>query len=441
MKTTMTNGPRTLMSLAVIAVGSCAFAACGDDESGVGGAGGAGSGGAGTTAAQSSGSPASTTGTTASTTTSGPGGGEGGTGDGGAGQGGSGGDGVGGAGGGEPGACFAADDFADLFALETDALCVVARYDAPGFVLSSYGVQPTWGAHGGLLTGDYLTDLEDGPITAIEVTRWSMPMAVEGLLAAETIEVDLTDLLADDASFGGAQIIDVGDGTSAFAYTGADFFTEGGLVFFDEEGAIEVDLLIGGFGLGVDPSTGLPIYSALAPLQEVEAGSAGLFGTVPCDEGGLVCGGTTHAEWGDSTGPVAVDEDGNVFAVMTSFDGTQTARGFSSTEIELGTEVDGTDLFTVDGFGSPLAALAPTAAADGLLVYQATNDETFLPETPIFVPFAEGDVAIGPTGEPAVLLTPAVEGAAVSFVADGEGRIWVGVGTDGGTTFAVLARP
>jgi hypothetical protein len=258
-------------------------------------------------------------------------------------------------------------------------------------------------------------------------------------LLGDVVEVPLSQL-GDDADFGGAQIVDLADGVSAFAYTGEDFINEGGLVLFDDVGDLEVDRLIGGFGLGVD-AEGYPLHTSLGPLLD-DADEAGLYGTILCDADGLLCGSFPYDQWGDSTGPMAVDADGNVFAVMTSFDGTQNARGFGATQIQLAEPTVGTDFFTIDGFGTPLAALAPTIDGDeGLLVYQATDAETFAQDPAIVVAYAAGDGIVAPSGEPETLLTPTGVGAPVSLMTDDQERIWVGVGTKGGTRFAVLARP
>jgi len=435
--------------ICALALGGATLVGCGDDteaSSGTGGAGGAG-GEAASSSSSSTSTPTSSGGSPASTSTSvGPGGGEGGDGDGGAANGtggevGSGGSGSGGEGGagGASAVCLDSAAFSDLFTLDTDRLCVVALYDAPGWVTLSYGVQPTWGTHGGPLTGAYFNDIANGPITSVELTRWSVPAGTSGEVTPTTTEIALD--LGDDADFGGGQFLDLPGDTTIFTYSGEDFTTEGGLVFFDEEGVLETDLLIGGVGIAVDATDGSPLVAALAAPLDTAIDAAGLYGVEACVGGGFVCGGVAHSIWGDATGPVATDLDGNVFAVMTSFDGTQTARGFGPGELSTDELTDGADAFTVGGFGSPLAAIAPLAGEPGLLVFQATNAETYAGEPAIVATYeADGD-SVTPGEAPETLLTPTVDGAPISLVSDDEDRIWVGVGTETGTRFAVLARP
>src|SRR5262249_15531994 len=89
--------------------------------------------------------------------------------------------------------------------------------------------------------------------------------------------------------------------------------------------------------------------------------------------------------WGEASGPVAVDSYGDVMAVMTSFtDGTQEARGFVAYAIMRGAPpTNGDTIFTMPGFGSALAAIAPDTTHDGALIFQPSDATSFAPLDPI----------------------------------------------------------
>jgi hypothetical protein len=313
----------------------------------------------------------------------------------------------------------------------------VAIYETAAVETLQYGTLPTWGRHGGLLVSTF--DATGGDLSGVSLSRLSAPVGVNGnLVDAGAVAIDLG---LGAGNFPGAQVVDIWGDRSAFAYTGTPFDTEGGLVLLDASALVSDLTLIGGFGLGA--LSQLPddrlLYTALSPVGAAAPLAAGLYVATRCDPGEL-CDGAAIATWGDATGPLAVDAAGNAFAVMTSFDGSQAARGWSAEQLDAGAAAGpGTDVFAIAGFGSPLAALAPSGAREGLLVFQAADATTFLPVAPIAVRYAIADgVVVAEAEEPFLAAGPDTP---VSLVADGEERLWVGVPREGGgSTFVVLAR-
>lgn len=410
-----------VVSMAVLLV------ACSDDgETDPGTAASAGTGtGTGDTGSPASTGPGGQGGDTAQGT--GGAGGEGGGGEGGA----------GGEGGGAPGACLDPATHEALFAIDVPELCAVAVYDAPALVTEQYGALPTWGRHGGLLVGAFSgTELD-----AVDLHRFTAPAGASGELEVAVSPVDL-GLGAD--RFAGAQILDLPwSDRSAFTYTGADFMSDGGLVLIDDE-ALVVDIpVIGGFGVAALPAgeSGRVVVTALGPL-DADASTPGLYAGDGCAEPDELCDAGAVAMWGEATGPVAADADGNVFALMTSFDGSQEARGWTEEEI-LSDEAQprpGATILELDGFGSPFAAMAPAGEASGMLAFQPADATTFAPVEPIVVRYAVEGGAIAPQGDPQRLLDLEDDQAPVSLTTDDLGRLWVGVPSGAGTRFVVLDR-
>jgi hypothetical protein len=355
------------------------------------------------------------------------------------GQGGAGGDGGTGGGGGAGGgatACLDPGELDGLFTIEAPELCAIAAYDAPDLATEQYGALPTWGRHGGLLVPVF--PAPGGALASIDLLRLTAPAGATGELevATATIEVGLPASV-----FPGAQVVDLPwDDRSAFTYTGDDFATEGGLVLVDPGGLAVDALVIGALGVAAAPggAVGQLLFTALGPVGG-GGDEPGLHAAVPCDDA-EICDGGTLAAWGEATGPVAVDADGNAFALMTSFDGTQEARGWSAEELGAGSPSEGTTVLALEGFGSPLAALAPRGDAPGLLAFQPADATSFAPVEPIVGRYEVEDGVVVARGEPGPLLDLEDDEAPVSLTADDAGRLWVGVPSGAGTRFVVLDR-
>lgn len=363
-----------------------------------------------------------------------------GAGGGGSGGGGSGGGGAGGTGG-SSGACLDPSEHAGLFSILDPDLCAVAIYTAdvePG--------SPTWGRHGGPLLA------RPGASGAAEIVRLSPPAGAAGVLTEQITSVDAG---VPAGAFLGGQAIDLPFfNWSAISWTGAFPDTQGELLLVTGA-SIAIRYPVNGFyaGAGVAAADGGRLfYTGLSVLGGMAAGAAAVYAADTCGadgqgprllpEGDASCPDAIQvAAWGDFSGPVAVDRDGNAFVILVSFAGTQEARAFPAASMARGAgPTEGTALFTLPGSGSSLAALAPDGGSPGLVLFQPSDPSTFMPLDPVAARYTAG-AAIQPEGEPAPFLQLATPGAALSLTADDAGRLWVGAPSPtSGTTFVVLAR-
>jgi hypothetical protein len=372
---------------------------------------------------------------------------------GGAAQGGAGGEAQGGAGatggGGEGGGagaspCLPASAHEALFTIADPAYCAVALYESP--LELGYSVVPTWGRHGGLLT---MIAHATGDVT---ISRWQTPEGSGGALVEETENVPGA---VAPQGFASAQIVDLPFfGWSVLGWSGAFPDTQGELVLV-EDGAVAARFDVNGlFSLatlaGSEPDTGRVFYSGLSAVEEPAGAKNGLYLTEACGTDASPTLATTQSQgcfggllegWGDASGPIALDADGNLFAVHASFDGTQEAKGWAAAQLAPGVMISpGASTFMMPGFGGPLAALAPAAPHAGALLFQPSDPTTFEPLDVVVQSYSVGAGGVTPAGSPTPLLdVPA--GVAVALVADDQHRVWVGVPTAEGTTFVVLARP
>jgi hypothetical protein len=147
--------------------------------------------------------------------------------------------------------------------------------------------------------------------------------------------------------------------------------------------------------------------------------------------------------WGDSTGPAALDHAGNLFVLMPSLAaGTQEARAFPAASIVSGKPAtNGVTLFTMPGTGLPLAAVDPTATADGILVFQP-DDTSFNALDPIAQHYTATGGTVQAVGMPAGFLKLATPKTSVLLFTDDKMRLWAGVAdsTNKKTTFVVIDR-
>lgn len=416
-----TKTVRNCMRIGALAGMAALAAACGDPQEGLSPTGG-------------------TTAATGSTTTSAGGAG---------GAGGQGGAGVGGSGGGGGGAvlpCLDAKDYAPFFTVADEALCAVAIYDAN--VALGYEV-PSWGRHGGPLTV--------GPgaqAGSVALTRFTAPAGATGALATTTTTLD--PAIANPKAFLGLQALDLPffDWT-VLTWAGPYPDTQGELLFA-KDAAIAARYPVNGPYALTAVSTGGAgrlIYSGTSALSDAMTSVNGLYAADSCGapgqdprvepKGDGTCGPPLLVDaWGDASGPVAADANGDVFAVMASFSGDQEARAYAAKAIERGAPATkGELLFTLPGFGSALAALAPDGSGEGLVAFQPADGVSFAPLDVVAQRFEVKAGHVAPKGTPTKLLALTTAGTGLSLVTDGQERIWVGVpnGKDK-TSFVVLAR-
>jgi hypothetical protein len=449
---------RRLFGLGVI-LSSGLIAACGSSSSlpdGAGGAGGVAGGGgkagaaAGTTG-QGGGAGGQSLGGAGGHASAGaggqPAGGAGGQPVGGAGgqsQGGAGGQSLGGAGGhasaGAGGqACLDPSAFSLAFTIADASFCAVAVYTAP----EAFGYQaPTWGSHGGPLV---VQPAATG--TGVTLERWTAPTGNTGAMTVQTTSVAAA---LPASTFIGAQALDLPFfGWTAISWTNA-FPDSTGQFEMIVSGAIATSYTANGpYGVAAVPaasSLGRLLYTGLSPLGMPTTSVPGLYAADACSSPAQALGTGTGcaapalvAAWGDSTGPVATDSNGDVFAVMpTVATGMQEARGFLASSVASGAAATpGVSLFTMAGSSFSLAALAPSAGDPGLVIFQP-DDSSYTPIDVIAQKFTTSSSLVA-MGTPTKLLSVA-PGQGLSFLVDGSQRLWVAVSGTSSSKYVLLAR-
>jgi hypothetical protein len=378
------------------------------------------------------------------TTAAGCGGGTGGTG--GTGGGTSSSNGGGGTGGAPAATCLDGSAFASLFTIADPSYCAVAVYEADeSLVVPSTMVPqfPSWGSHGGPLW--FVPDASGGGVT---LERWKAPSGATGKLTKTTAHVDA---MIPDGAFAGAQAIDTPFfGWTAISWTGAFPDTKGKITMI-ANGAIAASYDVNGaYALAAvgDATSGRLLYTGLSPIGMPTLNTNGFYAADACsmpkpDLGaGTGCSASAEvAAWGDSSGPVAVDRDGNAFVVLASFSsGDQEARGFAAAEVARGAKpADGASLFMLPGFGSSLAAITPKDGKPGALVFQPF-DSMAKPLDVIAQPYT-ASASVSAQGTPGKLLAmPAGAPVSLSLMTDDQDRLWVAASQDTTTTFVVIAR-
>ena len=425
---------RRLFGLGVI-LSSGLIAACGSSSSppsGTGGGGGVADGGG------QAGAAAGMTGQGGGGAGGQPAGGAAGQASGGAGgqpAGGAGGQSVGGA----PGACLDPSMFSSNFAIADSSFCAVALYAAPESI--AYQV-PTWGSHGGPLVVQPATG------TGATLERWTAPTT--GTTGTMTVQTTTVAAALPASTFLGAQALDLTFfGWTAISWTNP-FPDSTGQFEMVASGAVATSYMLNGpYGVAAVPaasSLGRLLYTGLSPLGVPATSVAGLYAADACSSPAQALGTGTDcsasalvAAWGDSTGPIVTDSNGDAFAVMpTIATGMQEARGFLASSIARGAAATaGVSLFTMTGSAVALAALAPSAGDPGLVIFQP-DDSSFTPIDVVEQKFTTSNGLVA-MGTPTKLLSVA-SGQGLSFLVDGSQRLWVAVSGASSTTYIVLAR-
>jgi hypothetical protein len=357
-----------------------------------------------------------------------------------------GGTGGGGGAGGGGSACLDPSLYADLFTIEDPDLCAVALYDAD--LDLGFAIVPTWGRHGGPMTVDL------GANGEVDVARWELPAGPTGALTMKTTAIPVG---VPANAFVGAQAIDLPFFNWTAVSWAGQFPSIEGEVVLAEGAAIEqrydVQSLFSGIGLAAASGQGRFVSTGLSPLEDPMVSKSALYAADSCGtegmsprllpEGDGSCGPPIEvASWGDSSGPLAADRDGNVFVVLASFgSGDQEARGFAAAEVGRGTPpAAGAMLFKVPGYGASLSALAPANDAPGLLAFQP-SDGMAGPLDVIVQRYSAGGGSIKTEGGTSTLLKLGKPGTPVVLMSDDQDRLWAACPAGaGGTRFVVLAR-
>jgi hypothetical protein len=344
--------------------------------------------------------------------------------------GGSGGNG-GSAGGGNTLPCLPATAYQSLITVDAAfPLCVVRVHSTNQAVANAAA---TWGMHGGPLssvaTGKQVT-----------VTRWTLPKASTDAAVGASVTFMPDGLPATDIFWGG--VVDLPfQGWTLFSYTGTGMGFPGEVILTDHDvtkvlsrGA--TDGYFSGVGIASGGNERL-VYSGLSPIAATAPATTAnaLYGAAPCGGQIVASGACSPAAaldtWQSSSGPVAADSLGNVFAVMSTFGGMEEPRGYLSSALLTGATTGAS--FPKDGaFTTSFAAVSPAKGADGILLIQESDATSFAPLDLIAYGYTTSTAVVptGPLGKAGAI--KAVSGAGLSLFADDAGGLWLAIDTGAG---------
>jgi hypothetical protein len=329
-----------------------------------------------------------------------------------------------------------------MFTIDDAAFCAVAVYTADE-ALSS---QPSWGSHDGPLT--MVADAMGGGVT---LERWTAPAGAMGMLTKTTTHVAAG---VPSGAYLNAQANDLPFfAWTAISWTGPGTTTTGPIALI-AGGAVATTYTANGpywlAGVSGGASPGRLLFTGLSPLGTPMTDTNGLYAADACSApmpelgAGAGCAASQLIDaWNEDSGPIALDKNGNALVVLTSATaGTQEARGYAAAQIARGAPaVTGATLFTVDGYSGSLAALAPTAGAPGLVVFEPFDAATFFALDVIQQGYTVTGDVVAASGTPATLLTvPTMMMTGPSFMTDATDRLWVAVTGTATTTYVVLQR-
>jgi hypothetical protein len=337
--------------------------------------------------------------------------------------------------------CLDPSTFSTSFTIADSTFCAVALYTAQEGLGSA---APTWGLHGGPLVVQPATG------TGVTLERWTAPAGDTGALTVQTTPV-ASALPA--STFLGAQAVDLPFyGWTAISWTNA-FPDSTGQFEMIARGAVATTFTANGpYSAGAVSAASSPgrfFFSGLSPLGMPTTDTNGLYAADACSAATPALGtgsgcpaSAVVAAWGDGSGPVATDSNGDVFAVMTSFaTSMQEARGFLASSVAPGSAATaGVTLFTLAGSSGSLAALVPTSTDPGAVIFQPIDSTTNDPLDVVQQKFTTSDTLVA-MGTPTSLLTvPSAQTQGFSFLVDRAQRLWVAVNGTSSTTYVVLVR-
>jgi len=325
--------------------------------------------------------------------------------------------------------CIDATSMGAYFTLEDSTKCLVAKYDLP---VGSLGTL-TWGRHGGPL------GFEGGATP--NLVRFELPASTTGTVTVKKTAVPVTGV-PSGAFWGGAALDLPFFGWTAFSYTGPGTAYPGELILVNGSGALtryNVNGYFAGVGIGLMSSSGgRLLHNSLSSIMSSASATnaGGLYAADSCGAAStsprLLPAGDTGckdpikvATWeSGSSGPIAVDPDENLFAILSKFGGNQELRGFERSTVARGAaETAGTKLFADTQYTSDMVA-------DGKAVYWQPNDATtYAAVNPKMLAYTvnAGTKTVSPVGTPTTFLTMKTAGTSVTLVRDSSRRVWVGV--------------
>lgn len=329
--------------------------------------------------------------------------------------------------------CLDATAMAAYFTLEDTTKCLVAKYDVPVGSLGSL----TWGRHGGPL------GFEGGATP--NLVRYELPAAATGAITLKKTAVAVTGV-PSGVFWGGAALDLPFFGWTAFSYTGTGTGFPGELILTNTSGALtryNVNGFFSGVGIGLMSSSGgRLIHTSTSPIMSAAAATntGALYGADSCGtasssprllpSGDSACKDPLKiASWeAGSSGPIAVDPNENLFAILSSFGGNQELRGFERSTVARGAgAATGGKLFADTDYTSELVA-------DGSAVYwQPNSSTTYSALDPKMLAYTVDATAktVTPVGTPKTFLKMKTAGSAVTLVRDSSRRVWVGVTVPG----------
>jgi len=277
----------------------------------------------------------------------------------------------------------------------------------------------------------------------IHLERW----ALTGTTLTKTDTVaPVTNIGQND--FWSGQLLDLLADQSVIAWTGMNPATDGQMVFVTNTTEKTSDLATGVYAFSrVGPdATGTTrlLYTGTSALGGPANDMPGLYAADIHADGSSAGTPLAVSLWGEATGPVATDSAGNVIAINTKFsNGTQQMRGFEASTIKpLAGASAGDDLLDTMGYGSSLAAIAPTGTKPGLAAFQPQTGNAGTNQDVLVVRYTSAAPKLQ-TSAPVTLLKLTVANTGFTLMTDNTDQLWVGATstTGTGTTFLVLARP
>ena len=348
----------------------------------------------------------------------------------------------GGGSGGSTTVCLDASAHADLLTIKDAGFCVVASFDADYDPKAFIG-NITWGRQGGIVMAEANAD------GSIKTTRFfAGPTATSGKLAGNSLD---SPVGIPTGSFFGGFVLDLPFfNWSLASYTNPDSLFTGKIILFSGTDIL-LQYPINGFfsaaGVMAEGETlGRLVYSGLSPIYKNATNANGLYAADACgtlgmsprliSEGDTTCADSFAIEtFGTGSGPVAADSAGNVFTVMTTAAG-QEAHGYAADVVKRGgTMVMGDKLFTTQGYGGSLAAVAPDGTGTGVLVFQP-SDSMFMWQDAVAQRYTIENGKVVPQGTNGPLMSSPTPNVQLNFTSDDQGRIWVAIKRT--TDYAVL---
>ncbi|HZO13391.1 MAG TPA: hypothetical protein VFB62_09025, partial [Polyangiaceae bacterium] len=284
-----------------------------------------------------------------------------------------------GAGGGGASVCLPASEHEAIFTIADPSLCVVATYRAAlrvGLDPNTFqSIVPSWGRHDGPLTMEQTFD-NGTPQNEIVLSRWMVPGSggdfgdpmIEGPIApSATATNPFINPVAADLPFSNWTAV----GWASFGQSDGEAIMLSGTTVAQRFSVAGLYAMA-----GTNPRI---FHASLTGFEDAMATpSAGVYATDICGMAPCAASILLHAQ-GDASGPVALDQDDNLFALLPDIAlGEQALRAWEASSIAPQRAAQaGDELATLPGSGSSLAAIAPIEGSAGYVFMQPFDGTTF----------------------------------------------------------------